>query len=73
MNMNKYNIYIKYYIDRIINRGIIEAREKFAIKSLSKTSFRKNLRRYKYHMISDSSFMTRKSYHLVYPCYFQHG
>ena len=73
MNSNKYNIYIKCYIDRVIDNAIIEAREKFAIKSLSKTSFRKNLKRYKYHMITDSSFMTHKSYQFVYPCYFQHG
>ena len=69
----QYNIYIKYYIQRVIDKAIIEAREKYAIRYLAKNSYKQNIKKYPYHMIYDSGFMSRKSYQFLYPCYFQHG
>ena len=75
MESVKYNIRI--YVDQLINKAVCEAvvnsREKYALRSLARSSFRENIRKYQYHLVFDSGFMSRKSYDLIYPCYFQHG
>ena len=73
MNRNKYNIFVTYYVKRIFDKAIIEAREKYAIRYLAKTSYTKNIKKNPYHMIFDSGFMSRHSHQFLYPCYFQHG
>ncbi len=77
MERVNYDIYIKFYIDKIINKAVCkaveDAKEKYALRSLSKSSFRENIKKHHYHLVFDSSFMSRKSYNFIYPCYFQHG
>ncbi len=67
------DIYIKIFIFKIIDNAIIQANERYAIKSLTKSSFRQMIKKNKHHLIFDSNFMTRNSYDYVYPSYFHHG
>lgn len=69
----KYDSYIKFYINNIIDKAIEDAREKYALRSLAKSSFRQMIKAKRHYLMYDSDFMTRKTYEFVYPCYFQHG
>ena len=73
MDRMKVDIFIKFCIHQVIDNVINEATEKYALKSLSKSSFRQMIRKNKHHLIFDSNFMTRNSYDYVYPSYFHHG
>ena len=75
MESVKYNI--RFYVHQIINKAVCkaveDAREKYALRLLAKSSFRENIRKHHYHLVFDSGFMSRKSYDFIYPWYFQHG
>ena len=73
MDRMNIDIYIKIFIFKIIDNAIIQASERYAIKSLTKSSFRQMIKKNKHHLIFDSNFMTRNSYDYVYPSYFHHG
>ena len=69
----KKNTYIYIYINRIVTKALNNVEEKYAIKTLSTTTFKEIFKRKRHYLLYDSKFMSRKMYDLVYPCYFQHG
>ena len=71
--LNPKKIYLECFVTRVINQEIIDAREKMAIKSLKKSSYKDFIKKRQYHLIFDSSFLSESEVQIVYPCYFQHG
>jgi len=71
--LNSKKIYLECFVTRVIEQAIIDAREKMAIKSLKKSSYKDFIKKRQYHLIFDSSFLSEREVQIVYPCYFQHG
>ena len=71
--LNPKKIYLECFVTRVIEQVIIDAREKIAIKSLKKSSYKDFIKKRQYYLIFDSSFLSEREVKIVYPCYFQHG
>ena len=71
--LNQKKIYLECFVTRVIEQVIIDVREKLAIKSLNKSSYKDFIKKRQYYLIFDSSFLSDREVKIVYPCYFQHG
>ena len=74
MLKNSYNhIIINNFVNIMINNAVINVREKIAVNSLSKTSFKELLQKKQYHLILGSRCLNNTYTPYMYPNYFQHG
>ena len=53
MESIKYDIRIYVYqlINKAVREAVVNAREKYAIRSLARSSFRENIRKHHYHLV----------------------